>query len=188
MTQLYPTPEANCNTLSVALDHVDNAETYARASQDLDVEASCVGAPDSIASLAARYALQMARDWLATEAYYVACQDEIGFAIHDVFAHLDDARTDALRAARECMHEFLILQAGRIVERVAAPEKLRADDYRSLGNFSEHPYASIPMRCDTCRVTWQGCAAASDCPECGAGVDYHALVDANDFMAAMRPV
>lgn len=124
--RLYPTPEANCNTLSVALEHVDNAETYARASQDLDVEASCAGAPDSIASLAARYALDMARDWLATEAYYVACEDEIGFSIHDVFAHLDDARTDALRAARECDHAMLILRAGRIVERVAAPEMVTA--------------------------------------------------------------
>lgn len=121
---LYPTPEANCNTIAVALEHVDNAETYARASQDLDIEASCAG--DSIVALAARYALQMARDWLATEAYYVACEDEIGFSIHEVFAHLDDARTDALRAARECMHEFLILQAGRIVERVAAPEVVTA--------------------------------------------------------------
>lgn len=123
---LYPTPEPNCNTLAVALEHVDNAAMYARASQDLDIEASCVGAPDSIASLAARYALQMARDWLATEAYYVACEDKLGFAIHDVFAHLDDARTDALRAARECAHEFLILRAGRIVERVAAPEMVTA--------------------------------------------------------------
>ncbi len=126
MTKPYPTPEPNCDTLSVALDHVDNAEMYARASQDLDVEASCVGAPDSVASLAARYALNMARDWLATEAYYVACEDQLGFAIHDVFAHLDDARTDAARSARECRHEFLILRAGRLVERVAAPEMVSA--------------------------------------------------------------
>lgn len=44
--------------------------------------------------------------------------------------------------------------------------------YRHLGNFSTHPYDSVHFTCEPCRVTWQGCAAAADCPECGRGYDW----------------
>ncbi len=39
--------------------------------------------------------------------------------------------------------------------------------YKYLGNFSEHPYYSIGFTCEPCKVRWNGCAAAADCPECG---------------------
>jgi hypothetical protein len=29
------------------------------------------------------------------------------------------------------------------------------------------------MECHHCKVTWQGCAAAAECPQCGAGKGYH---------------
>lgn len=43
-------------------------------------------------------------------------------------------------------------------------------EYRDLGNLSsvEPPYRRA-MACDDCRVRWDGCADAFECPECGQG-------------------
>ncbi len=45
-----------------------------------------------------------------------------------------------------------------------------ADVYENLGDLSavDPPYQRA-MRCDACRVRWQGCADAFECPRCGAG-------------------
>lgn len=45
--------------------------------------------------------------------------------------------------------------------------------HRYLGNFSSHEFNGIPLSCDVCEVSWTGCAAAADCPECGRGQEYH---------------
>lgn len=43
-------------------------------------------------------------------------------------------------------------------------------EYQHLGDLSavEPPYR-VPMRCDDCRVAWDGCWDAFECPKCGRG-------------------
>lgn len=44
--------------------------------------------------------------------------------------------------------------------------------YRCLGDRSPSEGARIQLSCHHCVVTWGGCAAEADCPECGAPKDY----------------
>ncbi len=44
---------------------------------------------------------------------------------------------------------------------------------RHLGNFAIEPTRSTGFTCDDCSVSWIGCAAAADCPECGKSFDWH---------------
>lgn len=112
----YPTPEPTGAFLRFAIEAVTNIDLYIQAEQDLDLHPSCVGGIDQIRRRAGELARALAADWLRTEAYYVASEPLV--EIHDVFANLDDAVSDAERATRECGGVFLVLRAGEVVERV----------------------------------------------------------------------
>lgn len=43
---------------------------------------------------------------------------------------------------------------------------------RDFGNLAVEPTRSVGLTCPGCQVSWQGCAAAADCPVCGNGVDW----------------
>jgi rubrerythrin len=43
---------------------------------------------------------------------------------------------------------------------------------KHLGNLAAVPESSLYLRCNHCQVSWGGCAAVADCPECGAPKDY----------------
>lgn len=45
------------------------------------------------------------------------------------------------------------------------------EKYEYLGDFSATPpWFSVLMRCDNCRVSWNGCWDNFECPLCGSGV------------------
>lgn len=44
--------------------------------------------------------------------------------------------------------------------------------YRYLGERAIEPARSIIIACPDCCVYWGGCAAESDCPECGKPANY----------------
>lgn len=43
---------------------------------------------------------------------------------------------------------------------------------RYLGNLSAHDFNGINLTCRPCGVSWRGCMAAADCPECGRGYSW----------------
>ena len=43
-----------------------------------------------------------------------------------------------------------------------------------LGNFSTSIAYSISLSCHHCGVSWEGCAAESECPKCGRPKGFHA--------------
>lgn len=43
---------------------------------------------------------------------------------------------------------------------------------RYLGNLAVEMTRGVMLRCDDCMVSWTGCAAAVECPECGKLSDY----------------
>ena len=44
--------------------------------------------------------------------------------------------------------------------------------YHFLGSFAATPNHSVSLDCHHCEVSWEGCAAASCCPQCGAPKHY----------------
>lgn len=44
---------------------------------------------------------------------------------------------------------------------------------KHLGNLAANHLRSVPFECALCEVSWDGCAAAADCPKCGAQFDWH---------------
>lgn len=48
-----------------------------------------------------------------------------------------------------------------------------AEKYEDLDNFAANENFTVGLSCHHCRVQWIGCAAAADCPRCGAGKFYH---------------
>jgi hypothetical protein len=46
-------------------------------------------------------------------------------------------------------------------------------DWPWLGNLAAVQGYSTPLSCHHCEVTWEGCAAESCCPKCGAPKGYH---------------
>ena len=42
-----------------------------------------------------------------------------------------------------------------------------------LGDHSAPLISGITLSCHHCDVNWTGCAAAADCPRCGAPKGYH---------------
>lgn len=46
-------------------------------------------------------------------------------------------------------------------------------EYEWLGNRAAVQGYSIGLECHHCRVSWEGCAAESCCPKCGAEKGYH---------------
>ena len=46
--------------------------------------------------------------------------------------------------------------------------------YQHLGNFAVSNSHSVGLTCHHCKVSWNGCAAESCCPRCGAPKGYHA--------------
>jgi len=43
---------------------------------------------------------------------------------------------------------------------------------KHMGNLAANHLRSVHFECLFCDVSWEGCAAAADCPECGANFDW----------------
>lgn len=49
----------------------------------------------------------------------------------------------------------------------------RNDRFEDLGDLSAQGAGTgISLSCEPCRVSWYGCADASECPRCGSTKDY----------------
>lgn len=59
------------------------------------------------------------------------------------------------------------------MSRAETRDAAMSEQYRDLGWLSSHETITVGLSCHHCRVSWAGCAAAADCPECGACKGYH---------------
>jgi hypothetical protein len=72
----------------------------------------------------------------------------------------------------------VVVQMRRRIEaleaRLPAPTPIAAlaRPLRHIGNLAVEPTRATMLTCEDCAVSWLGCAAASDCPECGRSVDW----------------